>query len=110
MTIKINPPQVVPYAPASTPVASARLTVHFDGCGGVSGSARVPSVHVKVKLLTATGAVVPYDESQIPPFSKANQAAFLAYVAGSTDTLAVAVQKAILPYLASAYKVTGVVS
>jgi hypothetical protein len=100
--ITINPPQVVPFAPASMAVASVKINAWIEPNLGIA--------NLNVQLFTAAGVPIPTDRTQIPVFDRTAQTAFLAYVAGTTDGLAVAIQKAAFAYLKSAYGLTGTVS
>jgi hypothetical protein len=99
--ISISPPQVVPYAPSTMPIALVHVHVFIDP--------DLPMATVNVGLMTAAGARVPIDRKQVAAFDKTMQAAFLAYVESADEPLSVAVQKAALPYLESAYGLVGTV-
>ena len=101
--ITISPVATPAYAPATMPVAAARVTLlRLDADRG--------QVVLGVQLYTSSGARIPIDAREIPAFGPANAKAFLAYLAGTADTLGVAVQKAALPYLESAYGLTGTIA
>jgi hypothetical protein len=100
--ITINPPVTKPYAPSTQPIAAVKVALYCDP--------NIPLCRMQIGLLTASGAPVMVDRSQIPPFDATAQTAFLATTANAGETFVAWMQRAILPYLLSAYGLTGIVS
>jgi hypothetical protein len=103
--IKINPPVVKPYAPATQPIANVGFLIQR-----VNTPQQSATRAVIVQLFDAAGKHITFDRSQIAVMTPAELAAFDAAPSVVGDTAVQADERRLLPYLQAAFGLTGAIS
>jgi len=99
--LTVNPPVVVPFAPATQPVASVNVRIGFyEKKSGI--------LNVQVILIDAKGRGVQTDLQNTPRLQAADVKAILATPFQMTDDLGSWLDRAVAPFLKSAYGLDAV--